>query len=308
MKTNRILFLAMTALVLSACSNEEEDDWNNEIRLNVSIPAEELQLSSVTRAVGADLMTAFSGEKVHIYITDHGNNAQIVSAQYTATGTALTNFTAYYPTTGNTVDIKGYYPYQPTDFTGVTVTNASTAFAVQANQSTLNAYKASDLMYAHADNCARGTTAHSLVFNHALSKIIVEVKGDGTVSETATVTLKNVKLKATLTNGVFSSLASSNNDATTVSMGTTTNNLSSTGQSLSAIIPPQTINASTQFIEVALASGAKYTYSIPTGGKTFEAGNAYTYTITLGVYGISVSASVGTWGNGGSTAIGSQKI
>ncbi len=307
MDTNRILFLAMTTLVLSACSNES-DDWNNEIRLNVSIPAEEVQLSSVTRAVGADLMTAFGGEKVHLYITDHTAGTQIVNAQYTASGTSLTNFTAYYPTTGNTVDIKGYYPYQPTDYTSVTVTNASTAFAVQANQSTLNAYKASDLMYAHADNCARGTTAHSLVFNHALSKIIVEVKGDGTVSEKATVTLKNVKLKATLSNGVFSSLASSDNAATTVSMGTTTNNLSATGQSLSAIIPPQTIAASTQFIEVALASGAKYTYSIPTGGKTFDAGNAYTYTITLGVYGISVSASVGTWGNGSTTAIGSQKI
>lgn len=307
MKTNRILFLAMTTLVLSACSNES-DDWNNEIRLNVSIPAEEVQPSSVTRAVGADLMTAFGGEKVHLYITDHTAGTQIVNAQYTASGTSLTNFTAYYPTTGNTVDIKGYYPYQPTDFTSVTVTNTSTAFAVQANQSTLNAYKASDLMYAHADNCARGTTAHSLAFNHALSKIIVEVKGDGTVSETATVTLKNVKLKATLSNGVFSSLASSDNAATTVSMGTTSNNLSTTGQSLSAIIPPQTITANTQFIEVALAGGAKYTYSIPTGGKTFDAGNAYTYTITLGVYGISVSASVGTWGNGGTTAIGSQKI
>ena len=298
----------MTALVLSACSNES-DDWNNEIRLNVSIPAEELQPSNVTRAVGADLMTAFGGEKVHLYITDHGNSAQIVNAQYAASGTSLTSFTAYYPTTGNTVDIKGYYPYQPTDHTGVTVTNESTAFAVQANQSTLNAYKASDLMYAHADNCARGTTAHSLVFNHALSKIIVEVKGDGTVSETATVTLKNVKLKATLTNGVYSGLATSSNDATTVSMGTTSSNLSTTGQSLSAIIPPQTITKSTQFIEVALASGAKYTYSIPSSAdKAFTAGNAYTYTITLGVYGISVSASVGTWGNGGTTAIGSLKI
>ena len=226
----------MTTLVLSACSNES-DDWNNEIRLNVSIPAEELQPSSVTRAVGADLMTAFGGEKVHIRITDHTANTQIVNAQYAANGTSLTSFTAYYPTTGNTVDIKGYYPYQPTDFTSVTVTNESTAFAVQANQSSLNAYKASDLMYAHADNCARGTTAHSLVFNHALSKIIVEVKGDGTASEKATVTLKNVKLKATLTNGVFSSLASSDNAATTISMGTTTNNISSTGQSLSASSP-----------------------------------------------------------------------
>lgn len=292
MKTNKILLLAVTALALSACSNDELDP--QEIRLSASIP-EMTQLAGTRAADG--LMAAFGGENIFLYITDHGTPTSVVhSASYPVTGTTVTGFSGvYYPTSGNTVDIKGYYPYQPTGYTDVAVTNTSTTFSVQTDQSSDNAYKASDLMCASVTDAARGSAAHALAFNHQLTKVLVNIQSDGTITETATITLKSVKTAATFTAGTLASLAATGN-AGTITVGTTAA-LSTTAQTLAAIMVPQSIAAASDFIEVSLASGATYTYKIPAGdAKAFAANTVYTYNVTVGLNAIQVTASINPWG------------
>ena len=278
-------------LLVASCSGDDAlVDDNTEIRINAVVV--DAQQES-TRAAGASVFGSFATtDQVYLYITDATSSTSLKTGAVTLSSSSVSTG-IYYPTNGHLVNIKGYYPWG--------VTNTSTSFAVQADQSSEANYMSSDLMYAHKENCARQSGAHALTFNHALSKIIVQVQSDGTISEKAVVTLKNVKRSATLSAGVFSAVSGS---ASTVTMGTTSSNLSTTAQSLSAIIVPQTIAASTQFIEVKLnTSNATYTYAIPSGGKTFASGNAYTYTLTLGLQGVSVTTSISSWTSQSTTTL-----
>ena len=279
-------------LLMASCSGDDAlVDDNTEIRINAEVV--DAQQES-TRAAGASVFGSFATtDQVYLYITDATSSTSLKTGAVTLSSSSVSTG-IYYPTNGHLVNIKGYYPSS--------VTNTSTSFAVQADQSSETNYKSSDLMYAHKENCARQSGAHALTFNHALSKIIVQVQSDGTITtEKAVVTLKNVKRSATLSAGVFSAVSGS---ASTVTMGTTSSNLSTTAQSLSAIIVPQTIAASTQFIEVKLnTSNATYTYAIPSGGKTFASGNAYTYTLTLGLQGVSVTTSISSWTSQSTTTL-----
>ena len=233
-----LLAVAGCLLVASCSGDDALVDDNTEIRIN----AEVVDAQQSTRAAGASVFGSFATtDQVYLYITDATSSTSLKTGAVTLSSSSVSTG-IYYPTNGHLVNIKGYYPSS--------VTNTSTSFAVQADQSSEANYKSSDLMYAHKENCARQSGAHALTFNHALSKIIVQVQSDGTITtEKAVVTLKNVKRSATLSAGVFSAVSGS---ASTVTMGTTSSNLSTTAQSLSAIIVPQTIAASTQFIEVKL--------------------------------------------------------
>ena len=287
----RLLAVAGCLLVASCSGDDALVDDNTEIRINAEVV--DAQQES-TRAAGASVFGSFATtDQVYLYITDATSSTSLKTGAVTLSSSSVSTG-IYYPTNGHLVNIKGYYPSS--------VTNTSTSFAVQADQSSEANYKSSDLMYAHKENCARQSGAHALTFNHALSKIIVQVQSDGTITtEKAVVTLKNVKRSATLSAGVFSAVSGSES---TVTMGTTSSNLSTTAQSLSAIIVPQTIAASTQFIEVKLnTSNATYTYAIPSGGKTFASGNAYTYTLTLGLQGVSVTTSISSWTSQSTTTL-----
>ena len=273
-------------LLVASCSGDDAlADDNTEIRISAEVADDQ----QPTRAAGASVFGSFATtDQVYLYITDATSGTSLKTGAVTLSSSSVSTG-IYYPTNGHLVNIKGYYPSS--------VTNSTTSFSVQSDQSSETNYKSSDLMYAHKESCARQSGAHALTFNHALSKIIVQVQSDGTITtEKAVVTLKNVKRSATLSAGVFSTVSGS---ASTVTMGTTSSNLSTSAQSLSAIIVPQTITASTQFIEVKLnTSNATYTYAIPSGGKTFAGGNAYTYTLTLGLQGVSVTTSISSWTNG----------
>jgi hypothetical protein len=60
------------------------------------------------------------------------------------------------------------------------------------------------------------------------------------------------------------------------------------------IIPPQTLTGKT--IKVTLANGGEKTYTIPT--MTAQAGRKYTFTITVGLYSLSVTSTITDWTTG----------
>lgn len=307
MKQSRLFLTVMAAALLAACG---QDDYS-EPTINVTTLIDNASPTGGTRAASDILNSAFeSGDQFNLYIVDNqSTSSKIADNVATNTGTNVSTG-KYYPANGHTVNIYGIYPSS--------VKYATTSFSVNATQDMTSTgktnYKASDLMLASLTNCARQDGAHTLTFTHQLSKIIVQIKRDASLAttETATVTLNNVKLGATIANGAFSAVSGS---ASTVSMGTVTLSSTDSYQTLAAIIPPQSVPASgtaaTSLITVTLGSGGSYTYSTTAGtAASFAKSNAYTYTITVGLKGIKVTTSITNWTApaANTTAIGNVTI
>lgn len=290
MKQIQLVFLIIAAILLAAC----HDDSDPEIVVSTFV-TNGMQPAGTRAAADIQNSSFDSGEQFNLYIVDYGNkDTKIADNVANATGTNVgTGY--YYPANGHNVDIYGIYPQS--------VKYGDTSFSVSTTQ-TMDAdgrtnYKNSDLMSAKVLNALRQEAAQTLQFTHQLSKVIVSIKRDASLAatETATLTLKSARTDATIANGVFSAVTGSPAD---ISLGTVTLSSTTDYQSLAAIIPPQTIPASstaaTDFITITLGSGGSFTYQIPEGSpKAFAGGNAYTYTITVGLKAISVTTAITDW-------------
>lgn len=305
MKLIRPVFMAMAVVLMAAC----HDDSDPEIVVSTFV-TNGMQPAGTRAAADIQNSSFEIGERFNLYIVDYDNKSTKIADNVANTTGTNVGTGYYYPANGHNVDIYGIYPeniqYGTTSFT------VSTAQTMDATGRTN--YKNSDLMSARVLNAWRQEAAQTLQFTHQLSKVIVCIKRDDSLAatETATLTLKSAKTGATIANGVFSAVTGSPAD---ISLGTVT--LSSTDyyQSLAAIIPPQTIPASgsaaTDFITITLGSGGSFTYQIPSGSpKAFAGGNAYTYTITVGLKAISVTTAITDWNapDGNTTAIGGITI
>lgn len=291
MKTKYFL-LAAAAVAFAACSNNESDNqvqnFDNVIRLSSS-------LGTTTRATNNLLETNFdAGTKVKVQVTDKATSGAISYApvDYTVgtSGSLSVTPAQYYPASGSSVDIYAYYP-----------SDATADFSVETDQSSDNAYKTSDLMYASITGITKTSTdeQRKLTFNHLLSKIVVTLaKGTGMTDDeinAATVTLKDVIYKGTFTasNGTFT--AAANEAANKVDI-VIASNAGTTARA--AIVVPQSVASKT--LEIAIG-GNKKEYSIP-AGTTFSAGKVYSYTVTLAKTGITVTSSIGAWTDGGNNS------
>ena len=227
----KYFILAAAALSFAACSNNESDNQvqnpDNVIRLNASV-------GDITRAATDIQGTAFDeGEDIYLEMTATGYDKK--TATYTTAAVSegknalsvkagSTAFT--WPATG-TIAIKAFYPS--------TVTSETASFSVETDQSTLANYKASDLMYSKNITAQVKTDAKvGLEFNHALTKIIVNLTAGTGVEESdiaaCTVTL-SAKKTVTISEGVAGTEANSASADATITMGTGANN--------AAIIVPQ---------------------------------------------------------------------
>ena len=305
MKQIQLVFLIIAAILLAAC----HDDSDPEIVVSTFV-TNGMQPAGTRAAADIQNSDFEDGEQYNLYIVDNLNNNTTI-ADNVAKPTGPNKGTGYYyPANGHNVDIYGIYPKS--------VKYDDTSFSVSTTQ-TMDAagktnYKNSDLMSAKVLNALRQEAAQTLQFTHQLSKVIVSIKRDASLdaTETATLTLKSARTDATIANGVFSAVTGSPAD---ISLGTVTLSSTTVSQSLAAIIPPQTIPASgsaaTDFITITLGSGGSFTYQIPEGSpKAFAGGNAYTYTITVGLKAISVTTAITDWNapDGNTTAIGGITI
>ena len=292
MKKNMI-FAAIAALALTACSNDDEIKvgGDNAILLTSSLNVAE------TRAATDIQTSAFdAGETVDVYISENngGNNPTTYPQpiEYTTgAGGALTVGTQYYyPTSGNGVNIYALYP--ATAATGE-------LFTIADDQSTDANYKASDLMYGKpaSNPVSPSANAEDIQFSHLLSKVTINLIAGANVTslDGAKVELLGVKPSTTLTadiNGYSITAASGN--ATPITVMTATETVTSG----SAIIVPQTLPE--MFLQVTLG-GATLTGKLASGAPTLTAGNAYTYDITVNMRGgaLEIEGSITPWDDGG---------
>ena len=284
----KYFILAAAAITLAACSNEDNINVDpNVISLSTNING------AKTRATAADNLQDAqfaSGVDIHVDVYEHDGTAPVSNGIYTTTDANGTlSGSLYYPANGSNIDIEAYYPSS--------VTSETTSFAVTITQTSEANYQACDLMYAtKLTDKAKGST-HGLTFNHALSKIIVNISnGNGVTESDITARVSAVKINntlptATIAKGVVSAATGSAADIT-ITGTTVTSNI--------GIIVPQTIASGTTFITVTY-NGSEYTYALA-DETVFEAGKVYTYALTLSSAGITLSSTtIASWTNGGTT-------
>lgn len=306
--------MAAAALVMTACSNDETDNWNGEIRLTSG-----LEVQQETRSISTGLQGTQIADGIHVgfFINEAVSSGAATTypqnMDYTANGRGSFSGTAvYYPQSGNGVNIYAYAPWQ----TGLAL-DGNYAFSVQTDQSLNADYLASDLLwgqpmkeattpgtYITANPVARTKDNVSVTFKHLLSKIQVTLTPDAASGLTAdnfkgaTLQILQVLPGTTLTlaNGGISAASGNKTNITAATYGTgATPTLTA-----AAIVIPQTIAKGEQFLKVHLATGGELYYTLPNGDSdndlVLESGKIYTYDITVKLTGLKVTSTIEDWG------------
>lgn len=248
-----------------------------------------------------------------------------------------TEVTRYWPPSGNGLYFYAYYPAGAISETVTHTTTATQTFTVETAQGAADGAVSSDLLFGTPNANPYGTsatnpiarptattmaaTAVNLNFQHCLSKVEVQILGDGygigngtqggpetgenahkngfdqygrDQFTNATITLGAVNLQADVTTntGAATAKTSGTNGTVTLKNSGVTND----AHTYHCVLPPgQSLTGKT--ITLTLTDGGTKTYTIPTTA-TMESGKVYTYQITIGLYEIHVTATVGDWTSG----------
>lgn len=328
MRKTAFIYLPILATMLTGCMVEVIDTSPKKedigltagpvpISLTTAVEVQQEGNDDVSKAGTRTTNTALQStqfaqdEQIYVYFPTNvtvGTTTSASSTTYTTTDANGATTPATQPYMNSNIqkaDIHAYYPSSHSQNTS--------SFSVQADQTSEDNYKKSDLMYAKTTvtKSAAATVTGSLTFSHRMAKIIVTAtadtgKGVSAVTKvriiggyrTATI---STPLSCTMkTDGGFSDQLSTSSAITLYDNATGEASVSCAG-----LIPPQTIAAGTAFLEVTVKTAGDLTgtatYSIPAGGKTLATGNAYTCTLSVNLAAIGVTTAITNWGDGGST-------
>ena len=239
-----------------------------------------------TRTATTDIQSAqlASGQTFYAYFT----SANVVpqSTTFTADGAGGTTPASqpYFKLAETSTDVRAYYPSS--------VTEGTTSFTVEADQSSDANYRASDLMFASANiTKVFPASTGALTFAHKMAKIKV-------TTTTRVSSIKTIKLKGILPTVPFNAsdgtLGTASGSATDITM------YSHSGQTADincvALIPPQSKAADATLIEVtsALHSSTPLTYKLP-NAITFQSGLQYIFNVDLHEEQLVVTYTVAAW-------------
>ena len=285
-KTSEI-WLAAAVLLLAGCTADEPAVPQEE-RVPVSLTVSQVEMQGATRA-GIDVQaTQFDqAETFYAYFPEHVTVGEATTASHTTFTTTDTD--------GNTspatqpwlcaaqATVHAYYP--------ATVTNATTAFTVAADQSTDAGYKASDLMYATAELTKTGSTVTGdLAFDHRMAKITANVTAGTGISTITDVRIiggcRTIDIVTPLSCTLGATLTDANSTDSYINMYSG----SAATASTSALIPPQTVSGG--FLQIVTDKGA-VTYSL--NSKTFAPAQNYTLNLTINLASIGTTVAITGW-------------
>ena len=277
--------MAAMGLLVACSSDGNEATGEGMVPINLTISPKTVS----TRTATTDIQSAqlASGQTFYAYFT----SADVVprSTTFTADGAGGTTPASqpYFKLSETSTGVRAYYPSS--------VTEATTSFTVEANQSGDDAYRASDLMFA-SSNITKVFPASTgaLTFAHKMAKIKV-------TTTTRVSSIKTIKLKGILPTVPFNAsdgtLGTASGSATDITM------YSHSGQTANincvALIPPQSKAADATLIEVtsALHSSTPLTYKLP-NAITFQSGLQYIFNVDLHEEQLVVTCTVAAWGAG----------
>ena len=289
MKINSFLYAIAGIAVwgLASCSSSdnmhpEQTDGRVPVELTNNI------IGAVTRAATTLNESALTTGD----ITVRTSEAYATAYTYTAgaEGAMTSTAPAYYPAGGASIDIVAYSPANANDGTSET-------FTVSADQSSDDAYIASDLLWAKAENKNSASGAVNIAFAHKMAKIIVNVTAGNGISTIQSITLKNIKRQCTFdyASGAVSDVAevSGATDVAVTTGGTTASSMGA------ACIPAQDLIG--DFIEITTDKGTA-TYRL-SSAKPVSAGNYYTINLTLNLAAVGTTNTIEAWSDYGSVNI-----
>lgn len=325
MKTVKYLFLAAAAMTLAACSNDENEIDNGPVEARVSAA-----FGPVTRAVNTNNTWTESTDKIGIMVTNAPTSTTAMTdryknVEYTAETTgSSSNFSAatgkgiFFQDASETVTFAAYYPYQSsTD--AATLPGTEGVVVVNTQDNNTEATQASvDFLFASGATASKGSPTVSFSsdkeFKHKMAQLKLVIKADTdhgfTDSEAAAILgndAETYELGGLAHAGTFKVT-----DGTTTVTGDPVSDWDITGlvhsdnqstktRTYTLILLPQDKQGSALSF-TANIGGQSYTNGT-TIAPNLEAGNSYTYTITLKKTGLTVSGcTIGDWNpnNGGS--------
>ena len=238
-----------------------------------------------TRTATTDIQSAqlASGQTFYAYFT----SADVVprSSTFTADGAGGTTPASqpYFILSETSTGVRAYYPSS--------VTEATTSFTVEANQSGDDAYRASDLMFASANiTKVFPASTGALTFAHKMAKIRVNATVNAGVS-VSSVKLKNIKRQAPFTastGAIGTAVASGSTDVTMFTSAGETSNFNCV-----ALVPPQSIAANATLITVTTANHT-LVYEVPSA-VTFASGYQYVYNVSVFDTQLIVTTNITAW-------------
>lgn len=290
---NRIFIAAIAAASMTACSNElSEQALKNGGNVNFTMGIGNTPSSRVSMPETGYTASFAANDEVGIFVAEVSSYTNVKYS--TADGITWTGGPVKVSADA-TYTYYAYYPYAE----GMTANNIS---AVVATNQDIEGYIKNDYLYSKLSATA-GQTEVNLAFDHALSLVEVTLAGSG-AAEGATVDLLNVATDATIDLTAENPVTTEDTTAT-VTMDALSN------LKYRAIIPAQTIAASTPVFKIAV-NGKTYQAKY-SGEINFEQGKYLAMTITLGEQGgdaeieITASASINDWtegtSNGGDASI-----
>ena len=284
----RIFLSAFAALaLLSGCTSDDKQQvssQNDDGRIPILLSS---GIGGDTRASQGLQNTQFrKNQTMDVQITSQDNMTGYDMLTYFASDNAgtlqpLKGVFPFYPTNGSAVNIRAIYPSGYLNRNNFSVT--------KNNQTDADAYMASDLMFAKVEGITTQSAAVQLTFRHLMSKICVNLTGEGGV----TLTNSTVKLMGVKTETSFNPQTGEVNvaDAT----GASSNILMTTNgaQGCAAIIVPQS-KPSGFLLEIGLQNNDVLHYKT-VQNIVFEPGKVYTFNVKVIESDISVSTSVTPW-------------
>lgn len=274
---NKIFITAIAMSAMTACNKDEHPSNNGYVNFSMGIVT--TQSSRTSMADDSHTAAFTANDAVGIFVKDVASYSNI---KYTTTDGTSWSGTAIKIPEGTEYTYYAYYPYMENATTSIN-------YSVPTNQDAEGFIK-NDFLYSTATSSESNV---SLSYNHALSLVEVELVDFG-VTEGATVEMLNIATDAII-------------DLTAQSVTTGTSKANITMDALGtplkyrAIIPAQTIAASTPVFKI---SAAGKTYQAQYSGEIkFEQGKYLSLKITLNENGepeisINIDSNINEWTEG----------
>ena len=266
----KIWILAVGALLMAACSNDETNEAayvadQGEIQLQFLHPGAQ------TRATETQFE---ADDQIGVYVTTGGAALQIGgnvvnNEPFVYNGTAWTSKRKAYWNEGEN-DVYAYYPYTKT------VNNVEDfVFEVQADQSTAAGYTQSDFLWAGKKGVAASNSPVAMQFAHKLANVVVKLeKGEnytGDIAADAQVYILGTVTKATI------DLSTGDAGKADYAGTGTVRCLQKSAAEHTAIVVPQSITTRRPLVEV-VTGGVSY---LMEGKISLKPGVRHTISVTL---------------------------
>lgn len=287
MKQIKQIFLTIAVLMLLLPMTSCRRDVNRDVPVsNILVDASVVDNSAVEQSVSTRLnATAFEdGDVISFYAVKYvGGNAQILGADnYTYIKNQMfkrdnglfksfdgTTFTRqFFPNDGSAVDLYGIFPYHstlPADFNAY-------KFKIKTNQSKADKgdYFGSDFLMSKRVNVAPTAVPNKMVFNHLLSRIIVNAKTENYLNNAKVASMRflNISTGATIDLRAYDAATSiagkviSDSDVANVVPFSEKKITAGYDTTFVAIVPPQTWAKEQVVMEFTLSDMSKQTFKL----------------------------------------------